>query len=270
MPFGEPSPGPTQRYPNGCGEDAFFNATFTDDLWNLIRAIYTRKNKTRLIFSRINGPIVTETNRYHDQQVLADPHKHKRKWSPVNREEMEAFVGIIIHMGIVKLPRINMYWSNNTLLHQKSVSEVMSQTRFIQIWRYFHLAGNSSAIPRGSPGFDKIYRVREFLNVILRNAQRLHRLDREITIDETMVPHKGRLSFKQYIKNKPTRWGIKLWVLCEAKTGYVYNFDVYLGKEEGNVEHNLARRVVRKLVSPIEKSVTISTWTISTVIHISS
>lgn len=33
----------------------------------------------------------------------------------------------------------------------------------------------------------------------------------------------------------------------------VYNFDVYLGKEEGNVEHNLARRVVRKLVSPIGK-----------------
>lgn len=228
MPFGEPSPGPTQRYPNDCGEGALF----ADDLWNLI---------------------VTETNRYHDQQALAEPHKHKRKWSPITREEMEAFVGIIIHMGVVKLPRIKMYWSNNTLLHQKSVSEVMSQTRFIQIWRYFHLADNSSAIPRGSPGFDKIYRVREFLNVILRNAHRLYRLDREITIDETMVPHKGRLSFKQYIKNKPTRWGIKLWVLCEAKTGYVYNFDVYLGKEEGNVEHNLARRVVRKLVSPIEK-----------------
>ena len=62
-----------------------------------------------------------------------------------------------------------------------------------------------------------------------------------------MVPHKGRLSFKQYIKNKPTRWGIKLWVLCEAETGYVYRFQVYLGKQEGNPETNLARRVVRDL-----------------------
>jgi len=110
-------------------------------------------------------------------------------------------------------------------------------------------------VPRGEPGFDKVYRMREFLNLILRNSQRLYKLDREVAIDETMVPHKGRLSFKQYIKNKPTRWGIKLWVLCEAKTGYVYNFDVYLGnfsKEEGNVEHNLARRVVKQLVSLIE------------------
>lgn len=143
----------------------------------------------------------------------------------------------------------------------------MSQTRLLQIWRYFHLADNSCAVPRGSPGFDKTYRVREFLNLILRNSQQLYRLDREITIDETMVPHKGRLSFKQYIKNKPIRWGIKLWVLCEAKTGYVYNFDVYLGKERER-EHNLAQRVVKKLVFPIKNKHL--TWTTSTAIHTSS
>ena len=107
-------------------------------------------------------------------------------------------------------------------------------------------------MPRGEPEFDKIYRVREFLNFVLRNSQRLYRLNKEVSIDETMVPHEGRLSFKQYIKNKSISWGIKLWVLCEAKTGYVHNLDVYLGKEEGNVEHNLARRVVKELVTLIE------------------
>ena len=94
--------------------------------------------------------------------------------------------------------------------------------------------------------------VREFLGFVLRNSQRLYRLDWEIPIDETMVPHKGCLSFKQYIKNKPIRWGIKLWVLCEGKTGYVFNFQVYLGKEGGHVEQHLARRVVKHLVLPVE------------------
>ena len=135
-PFGEPSAGPTQRYPNDRREGTFFCAMFTDDMWNLI---------------------VTETNRYHDQQASAEPHKHKVKWTPVSREEMEAFVEIMIYMGIVKLPRIKMYWSNDTFLHQETVSSVMSQTRFLQIWQYFHLADNSKAAPRGSPGFDKIY-----------------------------------------------------------------------------------------------------------------
>lgn len=69
-----------------------------------------------------------------------------------------------------------------------------------------------------------------------------------IAIDETMVPHKGKLAFKQYIKNKPTKWGVKLWVLSEATTGYVYRFQVYLGKEHGQQpEKHLARRVVRDL-----------------------
>ena len=124
--------------------------------------------------------------------------------------------------------------------------------QILQIWRYFHLADNSVAPPVGDPGYDKLYRVREFLNIISRNISREYKLSRDIAIDETMVPHKGRLSFKQYIKNKPTQWGIKLWVLSESLTGYVYKFQVYLGKEGGNTEKKLARRVVRDLTAPIE------------------
>ena len=219
-PFVEQSPGPTQRYPADTRAGAFFDQMFTDEIWDML---------------------VTETNRYHDQQAASEPNKHKRKWDPVTKDRMKAFIGIMIHMGIVKLPRMTMYWSTDNLVYQGStVSSAMTQTRFFQIWRYFHLADNTQSLPREDPRFDKIYRVRQFLDIIVGNAQLLYRLDQDVSIDETMVPHKGCLSFKQYIKNKPVRWGIKLWVLCEAKTGYVFNFQVYLGKEEGAVEHNLA------------------------------
>lgn len=128
----------------------------------------------------------------------------------------------------------------------------MPRDRFLQIWRYFHLADNSVAPARDTPGFEKLYRVREFLNIVSHNISTEYKLSRDISIDETMVPHKGRLSFKQYIKNKPTQWGIKLWVLSEARTGYVYRFQVYLGKENNNPERNLARRVVRDLTTTVE------------------
>lgn len=45
--------------------------------------------------------------------------------------------------------------------------------------------------------------------------------------------------YKEYIKNKFICWEIKVWVFCEVKRGYVCNFDIYFGKEEGNVEYNL-------------------------------
>ena len=42
--------------------------------------------------------------------------------------------------------------------------------------------------------------------------------------------------------------GIKPWVLAESKTGYVYRHQVYKGKESGQAERYLARRVVRDLL----------------------
>ena len=155
---------------------------FTDDVWDMI---------------------VTETNRYYDQQAASKPNKHNRKWDTVTKDEMDAFIGIMIHMEIVKLPSMTIYWSTDNLVHQESVSSVMTQTRFFQIWRYFHLGDNAKSLPREDPGFDKIYRVRQFLDIIVENAKRLYRLDKDVSIDETMVPHKGCLSFKQYIKNNP-------------------------------------------------------------------
>ena len=51
-----------------------------------------------------------------------------------------------------------------------------------------------------------------------------------------MVPSKARLvrglEIKQFVSNKPVRFGIKLWELCESATGYCYKFDVYMGKSK--------------------------------------
>ncbi len=39
-----------------------------------------------------------------------------------------------------------------------------------------------------------------------------------------MSPFKGRLGFKQYMKAKPTKWGIKVFVLADSINGYVYRY----------------------------------------------
>jgi len=66
-----------------------------------------------------------------------------------------------------------------------------------------------------------------------------------------MVRSKARFSFKQYIKNKPTKWGFKLWVLCDSRTGYTNNFIIYRGKEGESISTNgLSYDVVMKLASP--------------------
>ena len=34
------------------------------------------------------------------------------------------------------------------------------------------------------------------------------------------------------MKDKPTKWGMKLWVVSDAVTGYTYDFEVYTGKNK--------------------------------------
>jgi len=46
-----------------------------------------------------------------------------------------------------------------------------------------------------------------------------------------MVKNKGQFSMRQYIRNRPTKWGFKLWVQCDSTNGYTYKFSVYRGKE---------------------------------------
>lgn len=135
--------------------------------------------------------------------VQTEPAKHKMAWTPVTRDEMEAFVGILVLMGIVKLPRFRMYWMEDSLLHQEGVTSVMPCDRLLQIWRYFHLADNSVAPARDTPGFDELYRVREFLNIVSHDISTEYKLSRDISIDETMVPHK-RQAVLQTIHKKQT------------------------------------------------------------------
>ena len=57
---------------------------------------------------------------------------------------------------------------------------------------------------------------------------------------------KDRMSCKQYMKNKPIKWGFKWWCRCRSKTGYLYESDLYLDKR-GKTELRLGETVVLDL-----------------------
>ena len=67
------------------------------------------------------------------------------------------------------------------------------QTRFLQIWHYFHLVDNESLAKHGKSGYNKIGKVRVFLDAIAANCKNEYWLDQEVTIDETMVAQRQNL-----------------------------------------------------------------------------
>ena len=82
---------------------------------------------------------------------------------------------------------------------------------------------------------------------------------RELSIDEGMVKFKGRLGFIQYMMMKPTKRGIKVWMLASPANGYMQEVDVYCGRSDGmTAEHGLGYNVVMKVVGSVPWSTTSS------------
>ncbi|XP_015769863.1 PREDICTED: piggyBac transposable element-derived protein 4-like [Acropora digitifera] len=68
-----------------------------------------------------------------------------------------------------------------------------------------------------------------------------------------MVKSRHRSGLRQYIRDKPTKWGIKYWVLTDSSNAYVVDFNIYAGKAEGGIsQYGLGYDVVRKLMLDYE------------------
>ncbi len=162
----------------------------------------------------------------HSVEMHSVPHK-RRPWHDVTIEEMSAYIGVCMLMGIIVLPRIEMYWSQKHALLSQPLSQIMSLTRFEQISRYLHICNVSEQIPHGQPGYDPLFKLRKLLDMIVPKLQSEYNPHEQMSIDEAMIPFKGRLGFKQYMKAKPTKWGIKVFVLADCINGYVYRLQIY-------------------------------------------
>ena len=73
----------------------------------------------------------------------------------------------------------------------------------------------------------------------------------ELSIDERMVKSKARSHFRQYIRNKPIKWGFKYWFVSDP-TGYTLDFDLYWGKNRTQPvsPYGLTYIAVMELVKP--------------------
>ena len=65
-----------------------------------------------------------------------------------------------------------------------------------------------------TPG-DKLRKVNSFLTYFKERCQSLYQPRQNLGIDERMVIQQ----IQQYNRNKPNKWGMKLWVLVDSSNG---------------------------------------------------
>ncbi|XP_049900252.1 piggyBac transposable element-derived protein 4-like [Epinephelus moara] len=159
-----------------------------------------------------------------------------------------------MYMSLVSLPSLQDYWRQNHVLSVHLPAKVMTRDRFRSIFWNIHLSDPEEDVhndrQKGTPGHDKLFRVRPLYDDILSACQAYYHPRRELAVDERMVATKAKTGMTQYMKDKPTKWGIKLFVLAESSSGYTINFSIYTGKAVTVSEHGLSYDVVMKLIQP--------------------
>lgn len=71
-----------------------------------------------------------------------------------------------------------------------------------------------------------------------------------VVIDETMIPFRGRIFFRQYIPSKRHKYGLKIFRLCYTN-GYTWNFEIYCGKNDTYQHLGKTDSVTVRLMFPL-------------------
>ncbi|KAK2577914.1 hypothetical protein KPH14_011859 [Odynerus spinipes] len=178
-----------------------------------------------LLDDRILEIIVEETNRYAEKTLFEKTSSRLDKWKPTDKTEMKQLLGLIIWMGIVKLPEVHLYWSKDAAYAQSLPSSVLSRNRFELLLRMLHFCDNEN-----ENHYDRLYKIRVIIDMLNQNFQKCYDPGEIVCVDESLIPFRGRIIFRQYIKQKQHKYGIQIFKLCSAP-GYTVNFQIYCGKK---------------------------------------
>ena len=197
--------------------------------------------------------MVTHTNFYASKFIRDNRDTLKRRsvvknWVDTSACEMKAFVAVILNMGLTRKPTIFSYWSTPSSQMTPWFGTVMSRERFQLILKFFHLVRTPLPTP-GDLNYDPCARFNPIIEVANTTFRRYYIPRKEVSVDESLIGTKNKTDLIQYLPNKHHhKWGIKLWVLCEASTAYVVSFFVYRGKRDSVPESGLSHKVVVKLL----------------------
>ncbi|KAL8582146.1 hypothetical protein ACOMHN_004065 [Nucella lapillus] len=172
------------------------------------------------------------------------PHNLLAGWTDITTQELKVFLGLLFLMGIVDKPDIKSYWSTNPYLKTPIFGKSMSRNRFEAILMAFHLNDNTQNLPRDDPGY-KLFKIQPLLSKLQDRFAAVYHPRQNLSIDESMMPWRGRVGFRQFIPSKPVRYGIKMYLYCESDSPYVCRMEIYCGRRWGQREKDHGPNVVK-------------------------
>eukprot|EP01035_Chromulina_nebulosa_P032454 gene32454-43360_t len=131
-PVGAPGPGfkPFQMLPEGIGLAEDWSEVEEDDIGAVFNCFFTPEMIDKFVTATNNFAVVTRV----------------KGWTPMTVDEFYAFLGIVLHLGIVTFPTRDHVW-DPSVTGSKFVRSVMAKARFEVILRAWHYTDYSALTP---------------------------------------------------------------------------------------------------------------------------
>ena len=140
---------------------------------------------------------------------------------------MHSFIGALILLGIHTVRNHRKAWSTARAQVLYRLRDLTCQF-FELIGTFIHVVtpAEEDAAEEDAASGNPLRKLQPLIDHMFE----FYQPRKEISMDQWMVKSKSRCHFRQYnMRNKPSKWGFKLWVLADM-TGYTVDFDMCTGK----------------------------------------
>lgn len=202
---------------------ALGNAPSKEDVWSLFfddEIISKIVTNTNIKMSSVRQHLARETN--------------KSNYRPTNDVEIKALIGLLLVESVLKC--------NGEKMTSMFCKDEYSRPLFrasMSLKRYeiliMCLRFDESETREQRKRNNRAAAISEIFDKIISNSLSVYRPSAYLTIDEMLVPFRGRCGFRMYMPKKPKKYGIKVMCLADAKTSYLLDAYIYTGRDSDGV-----------------------------------
>lgn len=166
--------------------------------------------------------------------------------------ELRAYIGLLLLFGMTKKGdvEVNEIWVTDSIHHCDWASASMPRDKFKIITSYITFDDNSTRNIRASTS--KYFKMNELFNIFRSNIKSALTPGKHLCVDEQLYSFRGHCKFRQYMPNKPAKYGLKYYSIVDVSTCYLLDSEIYLGKKTGDPVRakNVGENVVKNLAEP--------------------
>lgn len=179
--------------------------------------------------------------------------------------EIEAFIGLLYLQGLFKSGHedLKSLWATDGT-GRDLFRATMPLARFSFLLCCIRFDDETTRADRRKE--NKLAPISEMFDKFVTNSKQNYTPGDSMTVDEMLVPFRGRCGFRMFIPNKPAKYGIKVQILADSQTHYMLNAEIYAGKDPTEKKTNNfsnPTQVVLRLVEPIKntsRNITADNW----------